>query len=289
MFILVTVGVVVGVAVLTSGLLERRYSVHMRAPTAEGLTQDTRVYLQGLHIGRVQQVNPTVDSTTNTLRFVVRLAIQDRFPDGTPIRLPAGTRGVITQPNPVVGAPLIQLELPAAGDRGFLQPGDTIESSRVQTVVDVLGGVATQLAEELGATLDQTRQLVARAARTIDQSNALLTTSRPQVRDLFQQLAHNLQRTERILTRLEPQVGGMADTLMSTLVLTQRVMHRFDSLSATAYAMTTENRDAITEIVRHLNRSAVILENFADRLSRRPLRFLTGVTPPPPDTSGSQP
>ena len=81
LFILVSVGVIVGALVLTSGVGEGRYDVYMRSTTAEDLNQDTRVLIQGLEIGIVTQVNPVVDSTTRELNFVAKLTIRDRFPD----------------------------------------------------------------------------------------------------------------------------------------------------------------------------------------------------------------
>jgi hypothetical protein len=44
-FVLVTAGVLIGALVLTSGILEGRYEIHVRTTEAEGLTQDTRVVL----------------------------------------------------------------------------------------------------------------------------------------------------------------------------------------------------------------------------------------------------
>ena len=54
-----------------------------------------------------------------------------------------------------------------------------------------------------------------------------------------------------------------------------------------------DNRASVAEAVEHLTRAAAILEYFSDQMSRRPLRFLWGVTPPmdslvPPDTLESQ-
>jgi hypothetical protein len=34
-----------------------------------------------------------------------------------------------------------------------------------------------------------------------------------------------------------------------------------------------------------LAHTTTVLDHFAEQVTRRPLRFLTGVTPPPPDTT----
>jgi len=61
-FILVTIGIMVGTVIITSGLGRVQHVLYMRTETAQDLTSDTRVYLQGLAVGRVRQVYPQVDS-----------------------------------------------------------------------------------------------------------------------------------------------------------------------------------------------------------------------------------
>ena len=104
LFILVAVGVVAGMGIVTSGLGEKRIDVYLRAASAQALSQDTRVVLGGLTIGRVREISPVVDSTTGGISFVARLSLQERFPNGTQLVLPAGTRAVISQPNPIAAA-----------------------------------------------------------------------------------------------------------------------------------------------------------------------------------------
>lgn len=287
LFILVTVGIVAGVMILTSGVLERRYRLYMRTASAEGLTQDTRVYLRGYQIGRVQQINPSFAGGPASIGFIATLLIRDEFPDGTPLRLPAGTRARITQPTAFVGSPVIELEVPADAPDTDLAPGDTIESRRVEGVMGALGDVAGQLADEITTTLEETRRLMSRAGRTLAASNELLTSAQPRLNEVLERLAANLERTDQLLTTLEPQVGTVTDSLLATLSQTRRVLVRLDSLATAAHEMATENRPAIAQTIEHLHRSSVILEHFADRISRRPLRFLTGITPPA-DTSQQQ-
>ncbi|HET7038830.1 MAG TPA: hypothetical protein VFH97_03020, partial [Gemmatimonadales bacterium] len=101
LFILVAVGLVAGMGIVTSGLGEKRVIVYLRTASAEALTPDTRVVLGGLTIGRVREINPVVDSATGALSFVARLSLQERFPNGTELVLPHGTRGRILQTNPI--------------------------------------------------------------------------------------------------------------------------------------------------------------------------------------------
>ncbi len=287
LFILVTIGIVVGTAVLTSGLLEGRYVLHMRAAEAEGLTQDTRVVLQGLEIGRVAAVNPHLDSASNQLSFIATLSIRERFPDGTRLRLPAGTRALIAPPpTVVVGAAIIELEMPPATPaQVFLQPGDTLESERRASVMEALADIATGMHEDVLAALAETRQLVVKTTATVDQTGSLLAEARPQLQTVLDRLTQSLERTDRILAQVEPRIGPATDSIMVALENANVLLEELDSLATTAHDMATENRADITFAIDKLTRSAVILEHFAEQLSRRPLRMLWGVTPPPPPDS----
>ena len=289
LFILGALGVTIGVLVLTSGLLERHYMLHMRVATAEGLSQDTRVILQGLAIGRVSQVNPQLDQATSTLNFVAELSIRERFPDGTRLRLPVGTKAVITQPTPIVVSPIIDLVMPPASpDQAILQPGDTIDSERPPSVLDAISSIASTLSRDIGATLEETRQLVTRSIHTVDEISRLLATTSPQLESTLARLAESLDHAERIMSDIEPRVGPLADSMVATFADTRQVLLQLDSLATIAHGMATDNRVAISESIKHLHRSAIILENLVDQLSRRPLRALTGVTPPP-DTANYEP
>lgn len=288
-FILITIGIVVGVMVRTSGLLEGQYQLHMRTATADGLSPDTRVFLQGLAVGRVREVRPVLDSATNRLSFVVTLSLTDRFPGGAELRLPVGTRAVILQPTPFVGGNAIDLQMPDSATVGFLQPGDTIRSRRLESVTNRLADVAGELREEVATSLEQTRELISRTSRTVEASSRLLETAGPQLRATLSQLAKTLERTDSMLMAMGPQFTVLTDTLLATLTETRVVLARFDTLAHTAQLIASENREAVTETIERLQRSAVVLEHFADRVSRRPLRLLTGVESPKPDSTERRP
>ena len=96
----------------------------------------------------------------------------------------------------------------------------------------------------------------------------------------------SLTRTDRILAQVEPRVGPAADTIMATLVHTREVLAGLDSLTSTAHDVALDSREVIAGTLDNLARSAEILEHFAEQISRRPLRMLWGVTPPP--DSGEQ-
>lgn len=284
LFVLVSVGVVVGTLVLTSGLGEGRYDVFMRSTTAEDLNQDTRVIIQGLDIGLVTEVNPVVDSATRELNFVAKLTIRDRFPDGSVLRLPVGTRATIARPTPIE-PPVIFLTMPAVIRNGTLiEPGDTLLSDRQASVLDAMGAFAATMREEIPAALDETRRIMGLTAEALSQAQEIMESTKPRAEDALDRLSRSLERTEQILAMEQSRLGPLQDTLGLVLTDTRTVLARYDSLASLALAMSSENREEIRQTVAQLARSAEILQNFAERVSRRPLRLLTGVQPPPPDT-----
>ncbi|HKI96340.1 MAG TPA: hypothetical protein VJ992_13710 [Gemmatimonadales bacterium] len=288
LFILVTVGVIAGALVVTSGIGEARHEFYMRAASAEDLTTDTRVELLGLAVGRVSQVNPVVDSATGAVSFVARLTIQDKFPNGTKLSLPAGTRGVIRQASPIAPS-VIVLDFPDRPVPGaYLAAGDTMSSNRPESAIASLGKIAAALGGEADSALRDTRALARRTMAAIAQAQGLLSHNGPQLHEALARLTETLDRTEAVLAAVEPRIVPLDDSLTATLADTRALLRHMDTLVTTASAITTANRDVIRETAERLRRSSEVLEHFADQVSRRPTRLLTGVTPPP-DTNRKVP
>jgi ABC-type transporter Mla subunit MlaD len=295
LFILVGIGVVVGMAVVTSGLGERRTTFYLRTLSAEALTPDTRVVLRGLDVGRLRDMSPVVESATGALEFVGRLAVRERFPNGTELRLPRGTRAEIVQPTPIAPA-VVELVLPDAFDgQTYLEPEDTIPATRPEGVLDALSEMAAELRGEIEATLRDARVLMQRTTAAVSDARGVMARNEPLVSDALTRLADNLERTDRLLADLEPRVGPMNDSVLATLGDTRQTLQTADSVLRLAGDIALENRAYARQIAERLLRTAVVLEHFSDQISRRPARLLTGVTPPPdsllapPDTAGVRP
>jgi ABC-type transporter Mla subunit MlaD len=280
LFILVAVGVVAGMGIVTSGLGEKRIDVYLRAASAQGLSQDTRAVLGGLTIGRVREISPVVDSTTGAISFVARLSLQERFPNGTRLVLPAGTRAVISQANLLAAAQidLVLPEQPAPGQH--LEPGDTLASERPRSMMDALPEIAEDVRRELRTTLEGTRTLIARSTQAVEQTRALLATNGPLLSDVLTRLAGTLERTDGLLAEVTPRVGPLSDSVSLVLADTRRALARADSLLLLAGGIAGENRATVRELSERLLRAAIVLEHFSDQVSRRPLRLFTGVRPP---------
>ncbi len=274
-----SIGVIVGALVVTSGVLEGRYNIYMRVALAEGLTADTRVSLQGLEVGRVRDVFPRVDSATNTLDFIATLSIRERFADGTRLSLPRGTHALITEAG-LIGGTAVHLEMPAQIGGGFLEPGDTIESERAATTMEALGTIAEQLSDDVSATLEQVRLLLAATTGTLDETRLAIADVTPQIRTVLDRLAGTMDRTDHILAQIGPRVGPMADTIMATIVDTRTLVGAMQTLVDTASSMTNRNAEVLADVLLSFERTAEVLAYFADQVSRRPMRMFTGVTPP---------
>lgn len=290
LFVLTALGVITGALLVTSGLGDVRYDLYMRAESAQDLTRDTRVFLQGLEIGRVRQLNPVQDSVTGTLAFVARLSINQKFPDGAPVLLPIGTSALIAQTSPI-SAPVVQIQTPAKGRVNvYLQPGDTMPSTRTINAMDRLGDVADRLSGEVEDALGQTRRLLSGTNRAVTRTDSLLVVTTPLMERSLKQLASSLERADRMLTALEPRMGPVTDSLTATLADTRRVLQRLDELATTANGMANENRTALRQTIDNLYKSSITMDHFVDQVSRRPMRMLTGVKPTArPDSGGPRP
>jgi len=275
----VSIGIIVGALVVTSGVLEGRYDIYMRVALAEGLTADTRVSLQGLEVGRVRDVFPRVDSATNTLDFIATLSIRERFADGTRLSLPRGTHALIREAG-LIGGTAVHLEMPAQIGGGFLEPGDTIESERAATTMEALGTIAEELSDDVSATLEQARLLLAATTGTLDETRLAIADVTPQIRTVLDRLAGTMDRTDHILAQIGPRVGPMADTIMATIVDTRTLVGAMQTLVDTASSMTNRNAEVLADVLLSFERTAEVLAYFADQVSRRPMRMFTGVTPP---------
>lgn len=281
LLVLAAVGVVLATIIRTGRFQSGdRFPLYMRTEVAQNLTRDTRVFLQGLEVGRLRQVNPVADTVTGSLTFVALLEVNKRFPDGTQLTLPVGTEAMVNQPTPIA-APEVHLIIPSEpGVSRLLAPGDTIESTRRMSALDLLGEVASQMKDELLATFQEVRALIRTSNQAAVDARAKLNETTPRINTLLAQVSDILDRTESILTDTQPRVAMIQDTVLAALSDTRQLIQKMDSLAVVAHTMAGENRATINDIIGHMQRTAEILSHFADQVSRRPLRILSGITPP---------
>ncbi|MBI4503249.1 MAG: hypothetical protein HY700_19095 [Gemmatimonadetes bacterium] len=289
LFVLTTIGLVTGTLIVTSGLGDVRYDLYVRTESAQDLTRDTRVFLQGLEIGRIQQLNPVRDETTGALRFVGRLSVNERFPDGTALQLPKGSKALIAQTSPLA-APVVQIVTPRDLRQAvYLQPGDTIDSERRTSTMDDLSGIATKLSGEVEAVLGETRRLLASSNRVVTRSDSMIASTTPLIQRVLTDLSGSLERSDRVLAGLEPRIPAVSDSIIAALTETRQLLRQLDAVATNANTMATENRGNIKETLEHLRRSSIMMDHFIDQVSRRPVRMLTGVKAPVADSDGVRP
>ena len=289
LLIVVAIALVVGALIATSGWGERRYDLFLRVASADGLSQDTKVSVQGLAVGRIRSVSPRVDSVTRRISFVAQLSVKERFSDGASLRLPAGTRAEIVQPSQISPAMEVQLILPdtLGRTRGYLQAGDTIDSRRKGGALEAFAQVASDISDDLKDALRQTTRTLVRVQSTVTQTEQTLRDVTPDVERTLGGVAATMGRVDSLVERL--QRGGFADSLAATVAGTNRLLVRLDSLAREARALTGENRADLRETVTNLAEASRQLNHFVDQLTRRPYRALTGVKPLPRDSAGAKP
>ena len=280
-FILVSVGVMIGALLLTSDFGEGRYDLFLRSETAQGLSPGTKVILRGLTVGSITEVNPVIDPTSGDLSFVSRLSIQENFPGGTSLTLPTTTSAIIAQPSPIGGS-VIELVIPTGATLdNALVAGDTLTAERRGSAVDALTEMATELSVEIPKLLSEVQELLDEAENTIHDAGSLISTTRPEIRATLRQVSSTLASFELLAKDQNARLGTLHDTLTFVLSDARGMLQRFDSLAASAELMSEENRGLIHSTMQSISRSTEVLSNFAEQLSRRPLRLLTGVKPPP--------
>jgi ABC-type transporter Mla subunit MlaD len=272
------IAIVVGALLATSGLLERRYDLYLRTGSAEGLTADSKVILQGLAVGRVVDVSPQVDSISRTISFVAKLSVIERFPRGASLRLPLGTTAQLVPASQISPTVSVVLLLPDSAHRGesLLAEGDTVNAERKATVLDQVAEVAQQVSKELQEVLHRTHQTLEHVDNMLAQANGVIRDVRPSVESTLVSVSTTMGRVNALVQRLDP---GLADSASMALALSNHVLLRLDSLVAQASEITAENRTDVRTAVTNLTELTRQLNHLTEEVSRRPYRILTGVRP----------
>lgn len=269
----------------TLGWNQRRWDLYLKAASAQDVSTDTKVFLQGLEIGRVDAVNPRIDPHHGPLSFLVRLRINLRFEDGSLVHLPKGTQGEIAAASALGGGVVILLSTPPDSGR-HLQPGDTIESVRRSTPLDQMAQVADSLARQVSLVLADTRRLLGDVDATVRQVHQTVANVSPALQHSFTEVDASLtdlrpllRHADSLVSHADAGFGTVQDSLARTLGTAHQLTQHLDSLVELARTMGGENRADIRSTVEHLQATSAKLEYFVDQVSRRPLRMISGVHP----------
>lgn len=289
LLLVVAVGLVIGTLLATSGWGQRRYALYVRVANAEGISADTRVLVEGLEIGRVRSIVPRVDPTSRRVSFIARLSLAQEFEDGSKLQLPLGTRASISTVSQISTASEIVLLLPdsthGAAPR-MLGAGDTINSDRPSSALDSLKVVVTNLSSDMHQVLLQARTALVGVQHTLAQANTTIHDLTPSLSAAVTSVSASMARIDSVTRRIPP---GIADSVTATLASSNRLLLRLDSLAQDARTLAAENRGDLRSTAANLAELSRQLNHFADAVSRRPYRFLTGVQPLPPETVKADP
>jgi len=275
LLLVVTIALVIGALIATSGWGERRYDLYVRVTSADGISRGTAVVIEGLDVGQVTSILPRVDSTTRRISFVAKLSVKERFEDGSRLQLPFGTRAELVQASQISAAVAIRLILPDTlhPHHTYLHAGDTLDSRRRGGALDAVAEVADQLSQRV-------QEMVRTATQTLVRVQSTLRDVTPDIERTLSGVAATMGRLDSVVNRFARR--GLADSVSVAVANTNRLLLRLDSLAREAHSLTAENRSDLRATVTNLTEASRQLNNFVDQMSRRPFRALTGVKPLPP-------
>lgn len=268
----------------TTGWNRRTWHVYITAASAEGLNSNTKVYLQGLEIGRVNSVSPRIGGT-GPLTFLVQLTLNQRFANDSLVQIPRGTRALIAEAS-FVGGASISLETPAAGGGAMVAQGDTLDGIPRPSPLGQIAQVADSLARQVSLVLTDTRRLLANVDGTVRDVRGQVGLAGPHLQSSLKavdaglrHLEPTLRHAEALAATADSGLGPLQDSLSHTLSAARQLLLRLDTLTSTTHQVANENRADIRATVAQMKVVGVQLEYFLDQVSRRPLRMITGMKP----------
>jgi len=284
LFLVATVALVLVALIATSGWGVDRYDVFVRTDNAQDVTVDSKVFMQGLEVGRVAGISPRPVGAAGKLEFVVRMSLLDRFPDGTPLRLPHGTTAEVM--SGLLGGATIQLAV-STGSGGALAPGDTILMHRGASAIDAFGALANDLKGTIQqtlvsatATLNSVRGLTDSLQVATGTARRFLVSAQPGTERALDGVNANLDRLRSILDTANARTGPTLAQLNAMMAQGRTLLVSVDSLTRLLTAMGGENRPEISAMIVNFRNISTQLGYVLEQISRRPLRLISGVTIP---------
>ena len=267
----------------------------------QGIGAESPVFLNGFNVGRVTEVRPLVNANGQLL-FRLRMDILWRLEDKSPMPLTVGLRARVVPPALDIGRGSIVLELPSRrpdrltghperseGSTVALKPGDVIPSmlvggttNRMQLVVDSVGRdlrLAIASVERLVKSLETT---VASASATMKNANGMIASVNQEVPGIMRTVKTSLASADSLMKSLHSVTPATVATLDSVRALLGD--------SRTAIARATEfldnNEPQLASTIANLDQASAVLSNLLEEVSKRPIKAITGVRPPPRAANG---
>ncbi len=284
LFLIATIGTVIGALVATSGWGVQRWDLFVHADNVRDIAVDTKIYLQGLEVGRVAGITARPGLKAGRLEFVVHASLRAEFSDGKVLELPRST--VMEVEVLLLGG--ARLNLIQIGERtGMVQPGDTIEMVRRPEAIQALGGLATDLKGTIQEMLTTTTTTLRSFERLSDSLRLATGTARqfmqgiqPGTERVLSDAAASMRRATTLMDSADVRSGVTMRELDATIAQSRRVMVSADSLTRLLVAMGGESRPEVRAIIENARLLSQQMLFVMEQLSRRPARFMTGMTLP---------
>jgi len=265
-------------------LFKKETPIQVRLENVSDLVVGTEVHLQGLRVGQVNAIEPTLEGVQ--YHFVASLGISPT------IVLWKGTRGVVV--SKLLGGAYLDLQLPDVNARtqvlepGAILEGDTAGSlpmliDQMQDFVRNLNGALTDLRgsfkeKGLGAIFDHPD--IKKALKDLDatllQAQALILAGQHTVKGVDEALGRDLASLEKSLTIIHGLLekrGGDIDEILVNLSI---ALKQFNALSTEARAMLKADGPEFEATLKALNRNLRSTEDLVEILKAKPNRLVWG-------------
>lgn len=283
-FVIAVIVTVVAAIVATSGIGIKRYDLYIRGDDATDIAVDTKIFLQGLEVGRVASIHAVPGAKAGKLEFIIRASLLAEFSDGRALELPDSTDAeVVTS---LLGNSTLNLVVRSSSDR-TLTPGDTITLFRPPEAMQALGRLATDLKGDIQEAIQQTTAALRSVQRLSDSMTLATGTARrfvagiqPGTEKTLEEAAGNLERVRHLLDTADARTGVTMRQFDATLEQSRRLMASADSLTRLVTAMGMENRPEVREILANSRFLTQQLLYVTEQMARRPMRAMSGIELP---------
>lgn len=186
----------------------------------------------------------------------------------------------------LLGGATIQLTV-TPGSGGSLAPGDTIDMRRATSPIEAFGALANDLKGTIQqtltsatGTLNAVRALADSLKVTTGTVRRFLVTTQPGAEKALDGVNASLDRLRLVLDSANARTGLTFSQINSAVAQGRVLMASVDSLTRVLLAIGGENRPEIAATIVNFRNIAAELGYVLEQLSRRPLRFISGVKIP---------
>jgi hypothetical protein len=171
--------------------------------------------------------------------------------------------------------------------RPVLAPGDTIAMRRGTSPIEAFGALANDLKGTIQQTLvsatgtmNSIRGLADSLKVTTGTARRFLVATQPGAERMLDGVSANLERLRLVLDSANARTGLTFAQLNSAVAQGRTLMASVDTLTRTFIAIGGENHPEINAMIVNFRNISTQLGYVLEQLSRRPMRFISGVKIP---------